>query len=426
METWLPRRQKDPFVPDILVLKDPTSHSSYLRRVLIHWLISKDVDLKLLGITSSLLLAYNEGPQKEGTSHGDTGSRATPSFDKECGRPAKIVLNADKNATEERHPHTVEYVYSSDEEPYISLRKEPKADKNCYKNSTAPEIQNQAKAAEVKQEIEHHQSKSPVQDGHQKETSHTTEDYTEKESHYSNYPVMQESQHEKKIKTDEVAEIKPRKERSKRSAISEFKDQQRTEKQDEVEVKTKKEHHHLNCPVMQASRDEKKTKTDEVTDIKPKKEQSKRSAISEFKDQQAKIKLEKEQSIDPTMIDWQDQRRLETRQETEDEKKEELQKNEEKYSTNDLSGAFKCPFCDQVCNVKSNLKRHINRKHGHLSNENHEIQVQGSGKCQCLDCGFKCHRIGDFRQHLTKSHDVVFHTESRNFSSFSGGGTVSK
>ena len=110
------------------------------------------MDLKLLGITSSLLLAYNEGPQEEDTSHGDTGSRAAPSFDKECDRPAKIVSNADKNATEERHPHTVEYVYSSDEEPYIYLRKEPKADKNCYKNSTASEIQNQPKATEVKQE----------------------------------------------------------------------------------------------------------------------------------------------------------------------------------------------------------------------------------------------------------------------------------
>lgn len=68
------------------------------------------------------------------------------------------------------------------------------------------------------------------------------------------------------------------------------------------------------------------------------------------------IKLEKEQSKDPTMIEWQDQWRIETRHETEDEKKEELQQNVGKYSTNDLSGAFKCPFCDQVCNVKSNLK----------------------------------------------------------------------
>ena len=277
-------------------LKDPTSHSSYLRRVLVHWLISKDVDLKLLGITSSMLLAYNESPQEEGTSHGDTGSRAAPSFDKECGRPAKIVSNADKKATEERHPHTVEYVYSSDEEPYISLRKKPKADKNCYKNSTAPEIQNQPKAAEVKQEIEHHQSKSPDQDGHQKETSHTTEDYTEKESHDSNSPVMQESQNEKKKKeTDEVTEIKPRKEQSKRSAISEFKDQQRTEKQDEVEVKTKTEHHHSNCPVIQGSRDERRTKTDEVTEIKPKKEQSKRSTMSDFKDQS---KTEKQKKVE--------------------------------------------------------------------------------------------------------------------------------
>ena len=126
------------------------------------------------------------------------------------------------------------------------------------------------------------------------------------------------------------------------------------------------------------------------------------------------------------MIEWQDQRRTETRHETEDEKKEELQKNVGKHTTNDLSGAFKCPFCNQECNVKCNLKWHITWKHRDLSNEVHEIQVQGSGKCQCLDGGFKCHRIGDFRQHLTKSHDVVFQAESQNFSSFSGGETVSK
>ena len=36
---------------------------------------------------------------------------------------------------------------------------------------------------------------------------------------------------------------------------------------------------------MQGSQDARKTKTDELTEIKPKKEQSKRSTMSDFKDQ---------------------------------------------------------------------------------------------------------------------------------------------
>ena len=64
-----------------------------------------------------------------------------------------------------------------------------------------------------------------------------------------------------------------------------------------------------------------------------------------------------------------------------------------------LPNCFQCPFCDLICNVKSNLKRHIKRKH--KDQQNGTGSLDDSGKCLCLECGFKFHRITDLRQHLT-------------------------
>ena len=44
---------KVPLPEPIAWLKEPTKHAAYLRLVLIHWLMAKQVDLKLLGITNS-------------------------------------------------------------------------------------------------------------------------------------------------------------------------------------------------------------------------------------------------------------------------------------------------------------------------------------------------------------------------------------
>ena len=83
-----------------------------------------------------------------------------------------------------------------------------------------------------------------------------------------------------------------------------------------------------------------------------------------------------------------------------------------------LPDCFQCPFCDLKCNVKSNLKRHIKRKH--KDQQNSTGSLDDSGKCLCLECGFKCHRITDLRQHLTKCQNLLFRTESRTFATYSG------
>ena len=83
-----------------------------------------------------------------------------------------------------------------------------------------------------------------------------------------------------------------------------------------------------------------------------------------------------------------------------------------------LPNCFKCPFCDLICNVKSNLKQHIKRKH--KDQQNSTASLHDSGKCLCLEWGFKCHRITDLCQHLTKCHNLSFRPESRTFANYSG------
>ena len=81
------------------------------------------------------------------------------------------------------------------------------------------------------------------------------------------------------------------------------------------------------------------------------------------------------------------------------------------------SSVFKCQFCSQTCNIKSNLRRHIKRKHGDEANN---MSALDSGNCQCFECGYKCRKISDLRQHLTSHHDVEFREESLNFPSYAG------
>ena len=64
-------------------LKHLTAHSCYLRRVLIHWLIAKDVDLQLLGITPSLSSSYHGDQPVECTYNEGPASTTAPTCDKE-------------------------------------------------------------------------------------------------------------------------------------------------------------------------------------------------------------------------------------------------------------------------------------------------------------------------------------------------------
>ena len=86
-------------------------------------------------------------------------------------------------------------------------------------------------------------------------------------------------------------------------------------------------------------------------------------------------------------------------------------------STKDGKTRFQCQFCPSSLTRKSDLKRHIITFHG--EDKLHGTNVE-SGKCVCMECGHKCHRIVDLRKHLIRSHKKIFRMEKLNFDKVAG------
>ena len=82
---------------------------------------------------------------------------------------------------------------------------------------------------------------------------------------------------------------------------------------------------------------------------------------------------------------------------------------------------LKCPQCNLETKDRYNLKRHIKRIQG----EEHVKAVEKGG-CICLECGHKCHRIEDLRQHLADSHEFIFRFEEKQFTTVPGRTYISK
>jgi hypothetical protein len=89
---------------------------------------------------------------------------------------------------------------------------------------------------------------------------------------------------------------------------------------------------------------------------------------------------------------------------------------------------FECQHCDLTCADKSNLKRHIKRKHQDKQeklNGKVKSDVADSisfGKCLCREngCDYSCRRIVELRKHLSQFHDVIFRTEDITLQSYKG------
>ena len=87
---------------------------------------------------------------------------------------------------------------------------------------------------------------------------------------------------------------------------------------------------------------------------------------------------------------------------------------------------FECPYCDLTCGDKSNLKRHIKRKHqtkrgeaGAKNNADSIISLSPEN-CKCCHCGYSCRRIVELRKHLGECHNVIFRTETITFKHYTG------
>ena len=76
---------------------------------------------------------------------------------------------------------------------------------------------------------------------------------------------------------------------------------------------------------------------------------------------------------------------------------------------------YKCKICNFSTSRGFNLRRHTARNHG-----TETVQSAEQGSCVCLECGHKCYKIADLRQHLSRSHGVVFRTTIKEFQSRQG------
>ncbi len=66
---------------------------------------------------------------------------------------------------------------------------------------------------------------------------------------------------------------------------------------------------------------------------------------------------------------------------------------------------FQCRHCSSCFTTNFSFRRHMQSRHPTAT-------ADLEGKSECNSCGFKCHRIGDLRTHLSQKHNVIFKTES--------------
>ena len=74
---------------------------------------------------------------------------------------------------------------------------------------------------------------------------------------------------------------------------------------------------------------------------------------------------------------------------------------------------FQCSHCSSCFTTNFSLRRHMQSRHPTAT-------ADLEGKTECNSCGFKCHRIGDLRTHLSQKHNVIFKTESITLNNING------
>ena len=73
----------------------------------------------------------------------------------------------------------------------------------------------------------------------------------------------------------------------------------------------------------------------------------------------------------------------------------------------------RCPHCSETLQRRSNLIRHIKRKH--KMEEDSLLKEVQTGNCVCLECGLRIWRIVELRKHLALKHGFRFDLEVLKF-----------
>ena len=132
--------QKVPLPEPIAWMLTPTAHEDYLRHILIHWLVAKQVDLKMLGVTNSH--HYEDINPLSSTTADDTSESYTPAYEgtrtgvdqtAQCHLPPTGIAPTDNHTPSNDKPTAEEAQSTADEPP--QCHHPPTAGKDPPENS---------------------------------------------------------------------------------------------------------------------------------------------------------------------------------------------------------------------------------------------------------------------------------------------------
>ena len=354
----------DPRAPvsnEFLWLRNPTLHSCFLRRVLIHWICSKDIDLQLLGIQGTNQVSQHPTvPSSTGTAQKPvlvTGQKPTQVTDQ---KPPPMTGQKSLPVTDQKPPPvTVQKPLTGTKQkpPPVTDQKPPPVTEQ-----KPPPVTEQKPLTGTKQKPPPVTDQKPKQLTDQKPPPMTSQ---------KSVPVMDQKP---PVRTDQI----PRK-------------------------------------GTKSSR-EKKRKQALGTDLKGEPAKRSRQAIgpsvakSPGKKPTPKTLKKGKQNEGPKIPE----KRQEPAGQRERNKEEEIDRIDQETKLH------RCPECDYICPKVSNMKRHMKRKHNLNSNN----VTSQKGKCFCNECDRQFYRIKDLREHLSSSHGLIFKTDAIHLQNVKGNNDV--
>ena len=351
-----------PISNEFLWLRNPTLHSCFLRRVLIHCISSKDIDLQLLGIQDTNQVSQHATvPGSNGTAQ----------------KPLPVTGQKPAQVTDQKPPPTTgqKTVPVTDQKPPpVTEQKPPTGTKQKPPPVTdkKPRPMTGQKSAPVTDQKPPPVTEQKPPTGTKQKPPPVTDQKPRPMTGQKSVPVTnQKPQTDTNQKPPQVTDQKP----------------PLTTGQKSVPVTDQKP------PIRTDQTREKKRK--QAFEADQKRETAKRSrqaiglSVAESPENKPTPKTQKTEKQN------EGQKIPETWQEPAGQR--ERSKEEEIDRIDQETKLHRCPECDYICPKVSNMKRHMKRKHNLNSNN----VTSQKGKCLCNECDRQFYRIKDLREHLS-------------------------
>lgn len=371
---------------EISWIANPAKHSSYLRRVLIHWLTAKDIDLQLLGIKPSF--------------SGDHFASTIEEEDQPQEPEPQPPLVADPELLEMADPEPLQ---GSGPEPIKKTAPEPLQEtaSEPYQNTASEPPQGTAfeTLQEASPELPEDTVPQPPQD--------TTLQPPQETGPTLPTELGLEQPQETAQTTPQDSAPEPPQETGQETAQHSFPEPPQETAQEtpldsapEPPQETAQETPQDSAPELPQ---ETAQETPQDTASEPPQDTAPEPAEDTASGPSQDTAPGPPYDIDPELAQETDQGK---------DQKPVQQKNRDKklkeVKIDEVTKVHKCPECDYTCPKVSNMKRHMMRKHA-MDGQNLTFQ---SRKCLCIECGRQFYRIKDLREHLSTEHGFNFKTEA--------------